>query len=85
MGWMETLFIVDLLRKKYDLNSLPFIILDGPASLAGDSNMASASVSLILSSSSSLPRGLVTVDSAQLLYTSHRLGDWSKLPGEQNR
>ena len=61
-------------------NVLPFIILDGPLSLAGDSNMASARVSLILSSSSSLPLGLVTVDSAQLLYTSHRLGDWSKLP-----
>jgi hypothetical protein len=36
-------------------NVLPFIILDGPLSLAGDSNMASARVSLILSSSSSLP------------------------------
>lgn len=56
-------------------------IQEGPPSFMGDSNMASAKFSFIFSSNSSLPLGcLATVDSAQLLYTSHKFGDWSKLP-----
>ena len=55
---------------------LPCGIDEGPPSLMGDSNMASARFSFIFSSNSSLPLGcLATVDSAQLLYTSQRLGD----------
>lgn len=71
--WMWALF-----------HNIPCDIQEGPPSFMGDSNMASAKFSFIFSSNSSLPLGcLATVDSAQLLYTSHKFGDWSKLPGSK--